>query len=218
MMIKDTFPDKICEKCVDSLLVTYKFRKRCEESNLKLVDYFNEIKVAEEAKKKAEKESEEKVKTKIKKRYREKDSSMVNEKNVCKKCKKIFLHASSLKIHMMRHNGIKNHKCHICAKAFTTSHSLKTHILLHTGEKKFECSECKKLFITKDALQKHSRKHTGEKVHLCSICGKGYEKIHSSNYIYIDLLYFSGIAHSGRFKHICASIRVINRSNVNFAI
>lgn len=101
----------------------------------------------------------------------------MKSKNVCKLCNKVFTQASSLTVHMKRHNGEKEHKCHLCPKAFTTSGSLTIHVRSHTGERPYECKECRKCFVTSDGLLKHQRRHSGERPHLCSVCGKGYSNM-----------------------------------------
>ncbi|GLV38633.1 uncharacterized protein CBL_05632 [Carabus blaptoides fortunei] len=98
----------------------------------------------------------------------------IKSKNVCKLCNKVFTQASSLTVHMKRHNGEKEHQCHLCPKAFTTSGSLTIHVRSHTGERPYECKECRKCFVTSDGLLKHQRRHSGDRPHLCSVCGKGF--------------------------------------------
>lgn len=58
---------------------------------------------------------------------------------ICSTCGKSCSSAGSLRLHELRHTGIKPHKCTFkgCDKAFLEKGNLKTHMRTHTGEKPY---------------------------------------------------------------------------------
>lgn len=57
----------------------------------------------------------------------------------CKICPRKYACKSHLKIHVMRHEGIRNHVCILCGMRTTTAHSLKIHMNYHTKEEQYPC-------------------------------------------------------------------------------
>ncbi|XP_010149141.1 PREDICTED: zinc finger and BTB domain-containing protein 11, partial [Eurypyga helias] len=95
---------------------------------------------------------------------------------MCDICGRTLPKLYSLRIHMLKHTGVKPHTCKACGKAFTYKHGLKMHLALHEVQKQFKCELCEKSFVTKRSLQEHMSIHTGESKYLCSICGKSFHR------------------------------------------
>ncbi|XP_043927530.1 zinc finger and BTB domain-containing protein 11 isoform X2 [Protopterus annectens] len=95
---------------------------------------------------------------------------------ICDICGKSLPKLYSLRIHMLKHTGVKPHACKVCGKAFTYKRGLKMHMALHEAQKQFRCGLCEKSFVTKRSLQEHLSIHTGESKYLCSICGKSFHR------------------------------------------
>nr|XP_014432790.1 zinc finger and BTB domain-containing protein 11 [Pelodiscus sinensis] len=95
---------------------------------------------------------------------------------ICDICGRTLPKLYALRIHMLKHTGVKPHACKVCGKAFTYKHGLKMHLALHETQKQFKCDLCEKSFVTKRSLQEHMSIHTGESKYLCSICGKSFHR------------------------------------------
>ncbi|XP_001518893.3 zinc finger and BTB domain-containing protein 11 isoform X1 [Ornithorhynchus anatinus] len=95
---------------------------------------------------------------------------------ICSICGRSLPKLYSLRIHMLKHTGVKPHACQVCGKSFTYKHGLKLHLALHEAQKQFQCELCEKSFVTKRSLQEHLSIHTGESKYLCSICGKSFHR------------------------------------------
>ncbi|XP_010120681.1 PREDICTED: zinc finger and BTB domain-containing protein 11, partial [Chlamydotis macqueenii] len=95
---------------------------------------------------------------------------------ICDICGRTLPKLYSLRIHMLKHTGVKPHACKVCGKTFTYKHGLKMHLALHEVQKQFKCDLCEKSFVTKRSLQEHKSIHTGESKYLCSICGKSFHR------------------------------------------
>ncbi|NXO03786.1 ZBT11 protein, partial [Rhinopomastus cyanomelas] len=95
---------------------------------------------------------------------------------ICDICGRTLPKLYSLRIHMLKHTGVKPHACKVCGKKFTYKHGLKMHLGLHEVQKQFKCDLCEKSFITKRSLQEHMSIHTGESKYLCSVCGKSFHR------------------------------------------
>ncbi|XP_061859966.1 zinc finger and BTB domain-containing protein 11 isoform X2 [Colius striatus] len=95
---------------------------------------------------------------------------------VCDICGRTLPKLYSLRIHMLKHTGVKPHACKACGKTFTYKQGLKMHLALHEVQKQFKCDLCEKSFVTKRSLQEHMSIHTGESKYLCSICGKSFHR------------------------------------------
>lgn len=118
-------------------------------------------------------------------------------------CAKRFSNKEKLKVHKMRHAGIKNFICPHCGMRKTTRNELKIHINYHTLErtwpcrfcpkvcnsagnlkmhvrniheraKDFACSFCERTFAKADTRKYHEMTHTGEKPHACDECGRRF--------------------------------------------
>ncbi|XP_026556609.1 zinc finger and BTB domain-containing protein 11 [Pseudonaja textilis] len=95
---------------------------------------------------------------------------------ICDICGRSLPKLYSLRIHMLKHTGVKPHACKICGKSFTYKHGLKMHLVLHEAQKQFKCELCDKSFVTKRSLQEHISIHTGESKYFCSHCGKSFHR------------------------------------------
>ncbi|XP_015278626.1 PREDICTED: zinc finger and BTB domain-containing protein 11 [Gekko japonicus] len=95
---------------------------------------------------------------------------------ICDICGRSLPKLYSLRIHMLKHTGVKPHACKICGKSFTYKHGLKMHLALHEAQKQFKCELCDKSFVTKRSLQEHVSIHTGESKYFCPHCGKSFHR------------------------------------------
>ncbi|XP_073838765.1 uncharacterized protein [Musca autumnalis] len=120
-------------------------------------------------------------------------------------CSKKFATKERLKIHKLRHAGIKNYICPYCGMRKTTQGELKTHInyhtlertwpcqfcakvchnpgnlrqhirIVHNGAKDFACRFCERKFSQANARKFHEMTHTGEKPYVCEICDKRFRQ------------------------------------------
>ena len=120
-----------------------------------------------------------------------------------KGCFKRYSTKGKLRVHKMRHDGIKNFICPHCGMRKTTRNELKIHINYHTLErtwpcrfctkvfnsagnlkihvkniheraKDFKCRFCERSFGKADTRKYHEMTHTGEKPHECELCGRRF--------------------------------------------
>lgn len=120
-------------------------------------------------------------------------------------CERRFSSKQLLKVHMMRHAGIRNYTCSYCGVQKTTRTELKIHLNYHTLERTYSCRFCSKVCYSSSNLNKHMRTvherarnytcshcdrtftqlaickqheliHTGEKPHKCEECGKHFRQ------------------------------------------
>lgn len=74
-------------------------------------------------------------------------------------CEKVFKFASQLKLHVVRHYGVRPYICNFenCGKSFTSSCNLYQHEKIHTGERKYVCQTCDKAFLFRHHLRQHNK-------------------------------------------------------------
>lgn len=77
---------------------------------------------------------------------------------VCDKCGRCFTDSSNLKVHLLRHTGVKNFECRECEAKYFTQHLLNLHIRVrHQGEMPYACKYCDERFFTSTARCRHER-------------------------------------------------------------
>ncbi|XP_068156509.1 zinc finger protein pita-like isoform X2 [Drosophila tropicalis] len=94
---------------------------------------------------------------------------------VCDQCGRSFDNSSNLKLHLIRHTGIKSFECPECDKKFFTNPLLQMHISVrHKGQKPWKCRFCSQGFRTGDARCRHERKEHYNTKFPCKVCGKSF--------------------------------------------
>ncbi|KAH8302800.1 hypothetical protein KR044_010804, partial [Drosophila immigrans] len=138
-------------------------------------------------------------------RYTHKEKSELPHACEQPNCGRRFSSKQLLKVHMMRHAGIKNYTCSYCGVQKTTRTELKIHLNYHTLERTYSCRFCSKVCYSSSNLNKHMRTvherarnyacsycdstftqpaickqheliHTGEKPHECGECGRHFRQ------------------------------------------
>ncbi|XP_016955151.1 gastrula zinc finger protein XlCGF46.1 [Drosophila biarmipes] len=90
-------------------------------------------------------------------------------------CHMRFYSKEKLKIHMMRHQGIKNYCCPYCGLKKTTKNELRLHINFHTLERTWSCKDCTKVCNSSTSLKKHVRAiHEKARDYACNYCEKRF--------------------------------------------
>lgn len=81
-----------------------------------------------------------------------------NKTFVCDKCGRRFTDSSNLKVHLLRHSGVKDFECKECDAKYFTQHLLNLHIRVrHQGEMPYACKYCGEHFFTSTARCRHER-------------------------------------------------------------
>lgn len=77
---------------------------------------------------------------------------------ICDKCGRCFTDSSNLKVHLLRHSGVKDFECKECNAKYFTQHLLNLHIRVrHQGEMPYVCKYCGERFFTSTARCRHER-------------------------------------------------------------
>ena len=132
----------------------------------------------------------------------------------CKICPKKFVSKHTLKIHQLRHDGIKKHICPICGVPKTTTAELKHHVNTHSTEKTFKCENCSaaftslskifyfvlglplKSFFILGNLKAHNKKiHLVSKPFICTYCGQHLKNAKTFKH--------HTMLHTGEKPHVC---------------
>lgn len=114
----------------------------------------------------------------------------------CTLCPKRCMTNHKLKVHMMRHEGVKNHVCPHCGLRKTTAYELKVHINYHTREKLWPCEKCDLVFSSVGNMTRHVRiVHCGIKKFACSYCDKSFGKLETQKN--------HEMTHTGEKPHAC---------------
>nr|CAI5857408.1 unnamed protein product [Callosobruchus analis] len=100
----------------------------------------------------------------------------------CELCGKRFSRMKYLKGHIIRvhQDGGQRFVCDLCGKEVRSKTSLRDHMLIHQGVKPIQCPQCDKCFTIRNTLKSHMRTHTGVRPYRCEECdprGKGNEEI-----------------------------------------
>lgn len=92
-------------------------------------------------------------------------------------CSQRFSSKQLLKVHMMRHAGIKNYSCTYCGVQKTTRTELKIHLNYHTLERTYCCRICSKVCNSSSNLNLHMRSvHERDRARCfaCSYCDRTF--------------------------------------------
>ncbi|KAM8710546.1 hypothetical protein ACLKA7_017205 [Drosophila subpalustris] len=93
-------------------------------------------------------------------------------------CGRRFSSKQLLKVHMMRHAGIKNYRCTYCGVQKTTRTELKIHLNYHTLERTYSCRFCSKVCYSSSNLNKHMRTiHERARNYACSYCERSFTQL-----------------------------------------
>ncbi|GAB5360049.1 hypothetical protein AAMO2058_000594100 [Amorphochlora amoebiformis] len=95
----------------------------------------------------------------------------------CFMCSKNMSSIAALKVHLLRHTGIKPHSCALCNMTFFQRGGLRQHELTHRQDndsKPYRCKQCARSFREKTSLINHQRLHTGERPYQCPQCHKSF--------------------------------------------
>uniref|UniRef100_A0A1B0FMW7 Uncharacterized protein n=1 Tax=Glossina morsitans morsitans TaxID=37546 RepID=A0A1B0FMW7_GLOMM len=94
--------------------------------------------------------------------------------HVCHICGFTFTLRHNLRLHLQRHEGIRNHPCCFCPKRFYNSYSLKVHERSHTKDYPFTCEKCGQRFAIASKLNLHIKRHSGKCEYACGHCSKSF--------------------------------------------
>lgn len=93
----------------------------------------------------------------------------------CNACDKSYPLLKKLKIHIKRDHLLeRGYKCVHCDMRFFTSYDMKMHTVKHTGLKEFKCPVCWKSYGRKSTLNGHMRIHNDDRRFKCEICGMAF--------------------------------------------
>ncbi|EDV96497.1 GH16275 [Drosophila grimshawi] len=111
-------------------------------------------------------------------------------------CERRFSTKQLLKIHMMRHAGIKNYTCSYCGVQKTTRTELKIHLNYHTLERTYACHLCSTVCYSSSNLNKHIRTiHERARNYLCRYCERAFIQPETRNQ--------HELIHTGEKPHEC---------------
>ena len=82
---------------------------------------------------------------------------LIPPKVKCKFCPAEFRYQCELRLHTLKHTGVRPHRCNICGKAFRLLGILNRHKREHTGETPYACGQCDQKFQDSTVLNRHIR-------------------------------------------------------------
>ncbi|XP_053623469.1 zinc finger protein 260-like isoform X8 [Plodia interpunctella] len=86
---------------------------------------------------------------------------LMERRHQCSECQACFFSSRGLKMHMLKHTGVKDFKCQICSKQFGRKSTLKQHLRIHFNDRRYKCLECGQSFIQKSSYEIHMRSKHG---------------------------------------------------------
>lgn len=192
----DGLPYKICNTCKEEVKIAYAYKRKCEESDLKLRKYLEQKYLDLEIKKEHEFNFEIKAEQHLDEdplhaqQYKHlKDISMKidtvieeEEEDGCfdvddmKDLDYIFeendLEEKTITDKAKKVNG--RLMCHICDKSLADKRTLKLHIRLHTGKNLKKCLTCGRGFAKQSHLSRHMQSHL-KKEYACDYCDEKFD-------------------------------------------
>ncbi|XP_062133138.1 zinc finger protein 883-like [Drosophila sulfurigaster albostrigata] len=116
-------------------------------------------------------------------RYTHKDKSELPHACSEPQCPRRFASKEKLKVHLLRHAGIKNFSCPYCGMRKTTRNELKIHMNYHTLERTWPCRFCSKVCNSSGNLKMHVRTvHERARDYACSYCERSFAKPDTRKY------------------------------------
>ncbi|XP_022818937.1 zinc finger protein 729-like isoform X8 [Spodoptera litura] len=82
----------------------------------------------------------------------------------CTQCDMKFFGSNELKLHMVKHTGVREFKCTICFKSYGRKKTLTEHMRIHNDDRRFKCEHCGQAFVQKCSWKGHMRNRHGELV------------------------------------------------------
>ncbi|CAH1642042.1 unnamed protein product [Spodoptera littoralis] len=82
----------------------------------------------------------------------------------CTQCDMKFFIPSALRLHMVKHTGVKKFKCAICLKSYGRKKTLTEHMRIHNDDRRFKCKHCGQAFVQKCSWKGHMRNRHRELV------------------------------------------------------
>ncbi|XP_053200783.1 myoneurin-like [Panonychus citri] len=96
----------------------------------------------------------------------------------CDHCQKTFCSSSDLNRHIGFHESkdIRPFKCEFCDYQSRTNSQLKVHVMRHAGIKQYLCHTCNYNGVTQSDLNRHrkTQSHKSRSGNICSICSLGF--------------------------------------------
>lgn len=90
-------------------------------------------------------------------------------------CGQSFNFSHSLRLHKLKHSGLRPHMCNVCGKTYLTAYHLKVHMqATHSEKKNFACKICNKLFSYTTSLKMHEATHDKVERVKCESCDKTF--------------------------------------------
>ncbi|XP_053691389.1 zinc finger protein OZF-like [Sabethes cyaneus] len=181
----DDLPHHICSKCYTDLEIAFAFRSRCEESDMKLRQLFNNIAKEEELSIKSENDDDNaELINQNQNTYvdSEDNSSNLNFEHVSCELSQDYTEIaetisgdSKSQLSQGRTKQIvKSLICEACDKVLPSRNEYFAHVKTH-GKRRFRCKICDKWLARRSSFLQHQRGHLGvSKQYSCKICKREF--------------------------------------------